>query len=108
MRKATAAPAAAPRRRACCGGAHEPGTRPPVAPPSPSPRELTTGHPLASRSALLDSAQRIAAAGDTLRAAAIRARLTEGDFQPGERIWMRVDSEPALSDTFTVTTAGTV
>ena len=81
---------------------------PPVAPPSPPPRELTTGHPLASRSALLDSVQRIAAAGDTIRAAAIRARLTEGDFQPGERIWMRVDSEPALSDTFTVTTAGTV
>src|SRR5204862_3107972 len=46
---------------------------PPVAPPSPPPRELTTGHPLASRSAVLDSAQRIAAAGDTLRAAAIRA-----------------------------------
>jgi protein involved in polysaccharide export with SLBB domain len=80
---------------------------PPVASP-PAPRELTTGHPLASRASLVDSAQRIAAAGDTLRAAAIRSRLTEGDFQPGERIWMRVDSEPALSDTFTVTTAGTV
>jgi len=81
---------------------------PPVAPPSPQPREVTTGHPLASRSALLDSAQRIAAAGDTLRAAAIRARVTEGDFQAGERVWMRVDSEPALSDTFTVTTARTL
>jgi protein involved in polysaccharide export with SLBB domain len=69
---------------------------------------LTTGHPLASRAALEDSAQRIAAAGDSLRAAAIRVRLAQGDFQPGERIWMRVDSEPALSDTFTVTTAGTV
>ena len=80
---------------------------PPVAPPPP-PRELTAGHPLASRATLLDSAQRIAAAGDTVRAGAIRARLAEGDFQAGERVWLRVDSEPALSDTFTVTTARTV
>ena len=80
---------------------------PPPAPP-PAPPEIVAGHPLATRSALLDSAQRNAAAGDTVRAAAIRTRLATGDFQPGERIWMRVDSEPALSDTFTVTTAGTV
>lgn len=80
---------------------------PPPAPPPAAP-ELVAGHPLATRAALLDSAQRNAAAGDTVRAAAIRKRLVTGDFQPGERIWMHVDSEPALSDTFTVTTAGTV
>jgi protein involved in polysaccharide export with SLBB domain len=80
---------------------------PPLASP-PAPGELAAGHALASRAALLDSAQRSAAAGDTVRAAAIRARLAAGDFHPGERIWMQVDSEPALSDTFTVTTAGTV
>jgi protein involved in polysaccharide export with SLBB domain len=81
---------------------------PPQPAPPQAPREVGAGHPLASRAALVDSAQRSAAAGDTVRAAAIRARLATGDFQPGERIWMRVDSEPALSDTFTVTTAGTV
>src|SRR5690348_15797804 len=74
----------------------------------PPPRGLTTGHPLASRDARGDSGRCIAAAGDTLRAAAIRTRLSDRDFQPGERIWMRVDSEPALSETTTVTTAGTV
>ena len=81
---------------------------PPSAPVAAPPRELPAGHPLASRATLQDSAQRIAAAGDAARAAVIRARLADGDFQPGERVWMRVDSEPALSDTFTVTTARTV
>ena len=32
----------------------------------------------------------------------IRARLTRGDFQPGDRIRLVVDSEPQLSDTFPV------
>ena len=62
-----------------------------AAPVAPSPRELTAGHPLASRATLLDSAQRGAAAGDPVRAAAIRARLAEGDFQPGERVWLRLE-----------------
>ena len=32
----------------------------------------------------------------------IRARLSRGDFQPGDRIKLQVDSEPQLSDTFPV------
>jgi protein involved in polysaccharide export with SLBB domain len=32
----------------------------------------------------------------------IRARLSRGDFQPGDRIRLQVDSEPQLSDTFPV------
>jgi len=79
---------------------------PPDAQPQVSP--LSVGHPLASRAALEDTTRRIAAAGDTLRAAAIRSRLEEGDFKPGERVWLRVDSEPALSDTFTVTPGRTL
>ncbi|MGH7569710.1 MAG: polysaccharide biosynthesis/export family protein [Gemmatimonadales bacterium] len=35
-------------------------------------------------------------------AAAIRARLDEGDFLAGDRILLHVDGEPQLSDTFTV------
>src|SRR5256885_13672630 len=69
------------------------------------PRPVTAGHPLASRAALLDSTQRIAAAGDTLRAAAIRARLAEGGFKPGEGGWLRGDSEAALGGTLTQPTA---
>lgn len=44
--------------------------------------------------------------GETARlraeAAAIRARLAEGDFLAGDRILLRVEGEPQLSDTFTV------
>lgn len=32
----------------------------------------------------------------------IRARMSRGDFQPGDRIRMQVDSEPQLSDTFPI------
>jgi polysaccharide export outer membrane protein len=32
----------------------------------------------------------------------IRARMSRGDFQPGDRIRLQVDSEPQLSDTFPV------
>jgi len=35
-------------------------------------------------------------------AAAVRARLTDGDFQTGDRITLRVDGEQELTDTFTV------
>ncbi len=90
--------ALAPPAAAQEGDAPPPPDTPPVA---SGPQSV--GHPLASRAALQDTTRRIAAAGDTLRAAAIRSRLEEGDFKPGERVWMRVDSEPALSDTFTVT-----
>jgi len=32
----------------------------------------------------------------------IRTRLDSGDFQAGDRIFLRVDGEPQLTDTFTV------
>src|SRR5690348_4047544 len=35
-------------------------------------------------------------------AALIRSRLESGDFQTGDRILVRVEGEPQLSDTFTV------
>ncbi len=35
-------------------------------------------------------------------AAALRVRLTEGDFQPGDRVLLSVEREQQLSDTFTV------
>src|SRR5207237_3777844 len=54
------------------------------------------------------AAQSSGARGDPDRSTTMRMPRATGDFQPGERIWMRVDSEPALSYTFTVTTAGTV
>ena len=37
-------------------------------------------------------------------ASLIRARLEEGDFQTGDRIWLQVEGEPALTDTFVVGT----
>ncbi len=40
--------------------------------------------------------------GAIAQAALIRDRLENGDFQMGDRILIRVDSEPQLSDTFTV------
>ena len=36
------------------------------------------------------------------QAQVVRKRLAEGDFQPGHRILLFVDSDTALSDTFTV------
>ena len=36
--------------------------------------------------------------------ARIMTRLSAGDFQPGDRIVLAIDSEPALSDTFVVST----
>jgi protein involved in polysaccharide export with SLBB domain len=35
-------------------------------------------------------------------AALLRSRLTDGDFQPGDRVVLYVEGEPALSDTFVV------
>lgn len=40
--------------------------------------------------------------GARAQAALIRDRLANGDFQMGDRILIRVDGEPQLSDTFTV------
>jgi len=38
----------------------------------------------------------------SLEAASIRTRLADGDFAAGDRIYLRVDGEQALTDTFTV------
>lgn len=36
------------------------------------------------------------------RAAMVRARLADGDFHVGDRIWLQVEGETSLTDTFTV------
>lgn len=36
----------------------------------------------------------------------LRERLTNGDFQVGDRVWLYVEQEPELTDTFTVNLAG--
>jgi protein involved in polysaccharide export with SLBB domain len=67
-----------------------------------------------SRSALEDLLQRLDASAHSSaysgamraqavsEAAAVRARLSEGDFQVGDRVALRVDGEAELTDTFTV------
>jgi len=59
---------------------------------------------LATREALRDQIARLEANGDKGHASAdlIRARLENGDFQAGERIFIRVEGEAALTDTFAV------
>ncbi len=37
-----------------------------------------------------------------LEAATIRTRLADGDFHVGDRVYLRVEGEPTLTDTFTV------
>lgn len=75
---------------------------------------------LVSRAALTDLALRLeqaAASGNftgeararaRAQAELVRARLRNGDFQPGDRIMLRVEGESALSDTFTVRGGRTV
>ena len=59
--------------------------------------------PLATRSALEALAQRLGSGGSNQDLLArVRTRLTEGDFQPGDRIRLEVQGEPALTDTFAV------
>ena len=70
--------------------------------------------PQATREALQDLLTRLDAAAASgsysgeLRARArdmatrVRQRLSEGDFQPGDRIHLRVEGETTLTDTFTV------
>lgn len=52
--------------------------------------------------ALLESDGQAARAERRAEAAAIRNRLREGDFHPGDRITLWVNGEAALSNTFTV------
>jgi polysaccharide export outer membrane protein len=68
-----------------------------------APREQLVG--LLNR---LDDAANSPAYSEVLRArvrqeaAVLRARLEEGDFRVGDRIFLAVENEPALSDTFVV------
>ena len=63
---------------------------------------LTAQVPLATRARLQTELARLERARDAQGASLIRARLEHGDFQPGDRILLRVDGEAQLSDTFTV------
>lgn len=74
-----------------------------------SPRSwLADRHELENRAALAESEAADANQPASLRAqrtsdaAAIRARLRDGDFRVGDRLIISVREEPALSDTFTV------
>lgn len=61
------------------------------------------GPAYATRTSLEQELSRLERAGQSSSTAAlIRARLQSGDFQPGDRIFLRVEGEPLLSDTFTV------
>lgn len=61
------------------------------------------GPAYATREHLEQELSRLEAAGQSSVAASlIRARLQSGDFQPGDRIFVRVEGEQQLTDTFTV------
>jgi protein involved in polysaccharide export with SLBB domain len=68
---------------------------------SPTAAQQPIGPNLATRQQLQDALTRLPRDRDA-GAALLRARLANGDFQPGDRILVRVDGEQALSDTFTV------
>jgi protein involved in polysaccharide export with SLBB domain len=71
-----------------------------------APRTFAQGEAgtLATREALRDQLARLEGQGDKGRAGAalVQARLEHGDFQPGDRIFIRVEGEAALTDTFVV------
>lgn len=61
------------------------------------------GPALATRERLREELARLERdGGSRAEVALIRTRLDGGDFQAGDRILVRVEGEPALSDTFTV------
>jgi len=59
---------------------------------------------LATRDALREELERLDGQGNKGRAGAalIRARLENGDFQAGDHVFIRVEGEPQLTDTFAV------
>ena len=61
--------------------------------------ENVVDRPLATREELQAAMQR---AGGSEVAVRIKSRLTEGDFRRGDRIALKVQGEPTLTDTFTV------
>jgi len=70
-------------------------------PAPPGAAQQPAGLNLATRQQLQDALARSPRERDG-GAALLRARLASGDFQPGDRIFVRVEGEQALSDTFTV------
>jgi len=79
-------------------------------PPSSPPPDVAVGTALATRASLRADLARLEAGDARARsvAALVRSRLESGDFQPGDRIFIRVDGEPQLTDTFTVNTGGDI
>src|SRR5438093_10094081 len=69
-------------------------------------QQSNQGTILATREHLRDELARLERAGASGQAGAslIRTRLESGDFQAGDRIVIRVEGEPQLTDTFVVTT----
>jgi len=78
-----------------------------TAPPAIA-QQSSQGTILATREHLRDELARLERAGVSGQAEAslIRTRLESGDFQPGDRIVVRVEGEPQLTDTFVVTSGG--
>ncbi|OLD20224.1 MAG: hypothetical protein AUJ01_04635 [Acidobacteria bacterium 13_1_40CM_3_65_5] len=79
-----------------------------IAAPPANAQQSTQGTILATRERLRDELARLERAGASGQAGAslIRTRLESGDFQAGDRIVIRVEGEPQLTDTFVVTSGG--
>ena len=69
-----------------------------------------TMQPMATRSDLTALADRLSrgSASDRARATELRARLTEGDFHPGDRIGLVIEGSVTQSDTLPVTAGSKV
>jgi polysaccharide export outer membrane protein len=72
-------------------------------PPPPPPPQPGVAAALATREYLRQELARLEGNGSTAAAALVRGRLEQGDFQAGDRIFVRVEGEQQLTDTFTVT-----
>jgi protein involved in polysaccharide export with SLBB domain len=68
--------------------------------PTPARADSTLKSP--ARAQLQREADSLAAAGKAAEAAAVRQRLTEGDFRPGDRILLTVTGNFSFSDTLPV------
>jgi protein involved in polysaccharide export with SLBB domain len=82
-----------------------PAQQPPCGPPPPATRAAVEAC-LArlERTSASDKAGTEDRARDRQRAAQLRTRLSEGDFRPGDRIYLVVRAESTLTDTLTVQT----
>lgn len=69
---------------------------------APIARAQTSAGQLTSRDELSAAVSRAEQSGNRIQAAAIRARLTDGDFQPGDRIILSYFSDIAHTDTLIV------